>query len=503
VFYLQTIPQLYGKVNHTTNHLIVFGAILALAPCCDALSIDAIRSAIRRAARGEIRRSPVSRAYGFPVKAMMLMVGVAYFFPGVWKVSVAWGQWFTATNLSRLIITMLHDQPPSAFQSWMLGMPTLLFLGSVATIVFEVGFVFAILVRRLRPIAALAGLAFHNAIGLLMAIPFGSLQVCYVIFIDWRAIGARIADRRHIGPLTVVYDASCVLCRRAVGILVAFDWLDLLRPVPNTTLDRLSPVERSAIASIDPTTTFLAIDGAQVVTAGYEAYGAIARRLVLLWPMLPALASARVRRHGQRVYARVAASRACRVQDRTTPRRETVARPSIPMSLRVTCIGVLAGMCLAGAGHLVAGWPLACYPPFDKPVGPVTTEVELEATDVDGRVEDWVPSFDDPIRDRLSRERWIGLLSPFLITDRPFPEARARALIAVWQQEHAIPPIVSVRFYADSYTIAVGPERWARVQRREIGAVSVAGGTSAMRTQPARDVVARAPVNLGQSPDAG
>ena len=48
-FYLMTIPQLFGKINHG-HHLILFAILLAFSPCGDALSVDALHRCDRRRA---------------------------------------------------------------------------------------------------------------------------------------------------------------------------------------------------------------------------------------------------------------------------------------------------------------------------------------------------------------------------------------------------------------------------------------------------------------------
>lgn len=452
-FYVQTIPQLYGKVNHSTMHLIIFGVILACSPSSDALSVDAVRAAIRDADRGQLRRTESGAAYGFALKAMMLVVGLAYFFPGAWKVSIGWDGWFTGTNLSRLILGALYGHEPSAFQRWMLGQPTLLFLGTIATIVFEMGFVFAILFRRIRPFAALAGLGFHNAIGLLMAIPFGSLQICYVIFFDWRTILAH----RRTSRLTLLYDPHCILCRRTIGILTSFDWLDLLQPVPN-----------------EGATVFQAIDADDITTNGYDAYVQIARRIPLLWLVRPLLDTGPVRRVGERVYEQVATSRTCSIHDRTMPRGEYVVPAPTGMPLRAAATVLLSWMFILGSTHVIATWPVACFPTFDKPRGPTVAEIAVEATDVTGHRYAWLPREDDVINRELSPERWSGQLE-LLLGDGPFPEARARALMAMWQREHGTPPLSSARFFIDERMLATNPDSMVRIQRTPIGTLSFDG----------------------------
>lgn len=449
-FYVQTIPQLYGKVNHSTMHLIIFGVILACSPSSDALSVDAIRGAIRDADHGELRRAERGPAYGFALKTMMLVVGLAYFFPGAWKVSIGWDGWFNGTNLSRLILGALYGHEPSMFQRWMLGQPTLLFLGTVATIVFELGFVFAILFRRIRPFAALGGLGFHNAIGLLMSIPFGSLQICYVIFFDWQAMLAR----RRVSALTLRYDAHCVLCRRAIGVLTSFDWLDLLDPVPNP-------------GAVD----FQADDTEGNVYIGYDGYVQIARRVPMLWIIRPLLNTAPVRSMGERIYHRVATSRTCSILDKTMPQGEYVVPAPVGPSLRVAAGVLLSWMFILGGTHVIATWPVACFPTFDKPRGPTVAEIAVEATDINGRRYAWLPREDDVFNRQLSPERWSGQLEILLGAD-PFPEARARALVAMWQRAQNLPPLASARFFIDERMLATNPDSMVRIQRTPIGMLS-------------------------------
>src|SRR4030095_17021428 len=49
--YVLGLHQFFGNINHY-HHLIWFMAILALSPCSDVLSIDAIRKSWKRADRG-------------------------------------------------------------------------------------------------------------------------------------------------------------------------------------------------------------------------------------------------------------------------------------------------------------------------------------------------------------------------------------------------------------------------------------------------------------------
>jgi hypothetical protein len=193
-FYFLGIPSFYGKVDHN-HHLLWFAAILAVSPCGDALSLDAIVAARRRADRGIPDPPALSRAYALPLRFVMLLTGVIYFFPGFWKLWQSGFDWFLTDNLSR----QLH-----LFWTWSFGglwLPAfridrhalLCRSAAAATILFEVALVFLVFSRRLRAVPAVAGIAFHAATYQFMRIGFLSLCVCYVAFFDWASIRTRVA----------------------------------------------------------------------------------------------------------------------------------------------------------------------------------------------------------------------------------------------------------------------------------------------------------------------
>jgi hypothetical protein len=184
-FYVLTIPQLFGQVVHY-NHLVLFAFLLAASPCGDALSVDAwLRS--RRLGRIASMPEP-STYYAAPLKIMMLLMGIAYYFAGIWKVCRVGMRWFTPDYMRLILLIKMQEFHTTSLQRWALMHPLMLALGAIFTVVFEVGFVFAILDRRWRVVALIAGLAFHNMTYMLMEIQFLDMQACYVVLVDWAAI---------------------------------------------------------------------------------------------------------------------------------------------------------------------------------------------------------------------------------------------------------------------------------------------------------------------------
>jgi hypothetical protein len=220
--YALGVPQFYGKINHY-HHLLWFMALLAASPCGDALSLDAVRAARRRADAGTTEPPGPSRAYALPLRFVWLLMGVLYFFPGFWKTWTVGARWALSENLKfHLYMKWVTldgwvpffriDRHPVLYQASGLG-----------TILFELSFVFLVLFPFWRGWAALGGLVFHNMTALFMRIPFWSLQVFYVTFVDWHRLFRRLGRFMFRREKSLAYDGDCKLCRRAVATRRAFD----------------------------------------------------------------------------------------------------------------------------------------------------------------------------------------------------------------------------------------------------------------------------------------
>lgn len=205
------IPNLFGKVDHN-HHILWFAALLAASPCADVLSLDAVRR--RRAALA----APAVR-YGLPVRVWWLLIGLVYFFPGLWKVAAQGLGWASPANLR----VLLHAQwaavdgfvPPFRIDD----QPVLLVLVGLGTLAFELGFVFLVF-TRLRPVAVVCGLSFHLGTYLLLDISFTSLVISYVAFVPWhRSFGAvPTGSAEHVGRVPQHPDRLTV---GIAGVLVA------------------------------------------------------------------------------------------------------------------------------------------------------------------------------------------------------------------------------------------------------------------------------------------
>ncbi len=218
VLILFVVPNCYGHVAHVHHHLVWFTAILAASRCGDALSIDAWW---RR--RGRRADPPPGRApcYGFPLRAMAIVLGVSYFCTGVWKVIYGGPEWLLGNNLTYLASkqafiadgaapivgdTLLVPPPPLTWAEMVTSRhvveppPWLGKLGGLFTLVFELGFIFAALSRAGRLAAALAGAGFHNFTRVFAGIGFDELLLCYPFLIDVDGWTRWLRSRLGRGP---------------------------------------------------------------------------------------------------------------------------------------------------------------------------------------------------------------------------------------------------------------------------------------------------------------
>jgi hypothetical protein len=248
--FLLVIPSMYGHVAHVRHHLVWFTGLLALSPCGDAVSVDAWW----RRARGQALR-PALRApcYGFPLRAMAIVLGVFYFFAGVAKLT-AGPEWLLSDNLANLaakqafsangIAPVVGAEPIAAvagtpwwehLASRRILEPTPRFarLGGVFTLLFELGFVFAVLTPTGRLVAVFAGVLFHNFTRIFLGIGFDDLLLCYPFLVDvdgWsRRLGivrtpaepAKADPRGHPqpSPAVIALAATLIVGNATLGLL--------------------------------------------------------------------------------------------------------------------------------------------------------------------------------------------------------------------------------------------------------------------------------------------
>jgi hypothetical protein len=188
------IPHLFGHVGHDRHHLIWFAALLAASPCGDRLSLDALWRRFRRGP-AEAPPGPAVR-YGFPLRAILLVMGAAYFFSGFWKLASIGVGWFWSDSLNNLAAKLAWaglGGHPDVIRRF----PWLAPVGGLGTVAFELGFVFLVVSSRAgRIVALVAAFAFHIGTFFLLGISFGHLLYCYLGLIDVAGLARRFGLAR-------------------------------------------------------------------------------------------------------------------------------------------------------------------------------------------------------------------------------------------------------------------------------------------------------------------
>lgn len=450
--YLLAIPQLFGKVNHD-HHLVLFGLILAASPCCDTLSLDAIRNARRLARQGiHTKKPPLSLAYARPLKVMMVLLGLIYFFPGAWKLCRTGLRWFSADNMRWTIAAKLLETGRfTSFQQWMMAHSQVLLAGTFFTVIFELGFLFAILFPKLRPLAALCGLAFHNLTGFLMNIRFVTIQLCYVILIDWHHLLIRLREKLRIEVADVVSSGGHAELL-FLNLVSRFDWLDTVC-FNSTAFESNAPL---------------------VVRIGAKRSSSFDARLELMKRVplfLPFYLLARLPLSAK--FARLRYSRTLEQQgDAQLGTHSSVKnlafQPQSSPALQPVAIFFIAGMALAGLSHSVNTWPIACYPTFDHAQTGAFNELSVSAIDDRGRVYSQNLSFDPRIGASLSPERYEAMVDYILRDDVPFSSEKAASLVNLWQTTYSYPAFREVILYSNTYTFDSSGHLGRLIRNREL-----------------------------------
>lgn len=191
--YVFGLSQCFGKVNHGSHARMLAVLALSFAPCGDALSLDAL---LRRL-RGR-PAAPPSAAYTLPVRVIWLLVGSTYLFPGLWKLLQSGDLWLTGEQLRYELYRRWGAAPDFRPLFRPDEHPWSLPLLGAGTIVLEIGFIFAMLERRARIIAALGAVGFHLGVAAVMGIrfpPYAPLLVLLEVPERWRAFGAKLSER--------------------------------------------------------------------------------------------------------------------------------------------------------------------------------------------------------------------------------------------------------------------------------------------------------------------
>lgn len=385
-FVLCGIPMSYGKVGGH-NFMIWFAALLAVSRCADMLSVDAVI----RAVRGGIPRPAPSRDYALPLRLIWTLMGIHYFFGGMWKAIDGRWNWIFSENLRYHIYTRWHalHKLPYLAQFAINQHRWFFYAAALITVAFELSFIALMVVPRVRPFLIAGGLLFHNSLGLLMRNPFVDLQMCYVSFVDWHAIFRWLGKQLFRQPLYVLYDDECKLCRRTVSCLQVFDALERVSYVdasPEKTVSQNEPNQFGQIRTLHDRHIVIS----DRTKRGDLTYLSIVKRVPLLWFVYPLVLLWPIRMSAKRIHSTAIYSRRCNT---ARPRMiSTAGNPfnsceeaGVPRILIFVGVTLIATNTAFGLLH-VRGWPFTCGPTFARILTPEIRTLALQRIDRSGNV---------------------------------------------------------------------------------------------------------------------
>ncbi|MEJ7616346.1 MAG: DCC1-like thiol-disulfide oxidoreductase family protein [Pyrinomonadaceae bacterium] len=415
-------------------------------------------SSWKRADHGDTAPPTSSRLYALPLRFTWLLIGIAYFFPGLWKLWRGGFQWIYGDNLQFLFYSQWHDVPGYLPFFRIDQYPLLYRFGALGAILFELSFIFLIFLPRIRPFVVVNGLVFHRMNAVFMRVTsFWSLEACYVAFFDWHTILGHVGRWLFREDMHVVYDGNCKICRRTIASLRRFDLLGRITYVNALDEKALSEHNLLWLDAQALATDMHAVVGRKAFV-GFASYRALAARIPLMWPLLPFLYLPPIPAIGSRVYRRVADSRTCSISRPPSPVPQTIQLSPWRQRHVIVFVGgfLLLMNVICGFGR-IHSWPFACYPTFDGRVRPQRSYLVMAVSTATGE------QFEiNPVREDASAgeaKRLPGTISNILRTrDDSLRQAKFEDFWR-WMSESdpRLQDAVAVTFYVD--TVSTVPEQ--------------------------------------------
>ncbi len=128
----------------------------------------------------------------------ILLMGISYLFPGIWKFVFSGFEWAFSDNLKYKLLSKWLE-----LDGWLpllrIDKFPILYQGAAfTTLIFELTFFFGVISKKLRPFYIVIGLGFHLMVTLTMKITFWPLIILYASFIDW----SRLINSKEVIILT-------------------------------------------------------------------------------------------------------------------------------------------------------------------------------------------------------------------------------------------------------------------------------------------------------------
>lgn len=181
-----------GKTNHNEVLLTLCLIAIVFARHGDVWSVDAWR-----ARRGRPAPSAHGPAYGWPVRAAMLIVALAYLIAGLHKVVGSGGLgWASGDNMRWLLYLSSDAQGQNAAALWIADHAQVAHLSAYGLLATELLFFSVLPCPRLRWVFVPAAVALHAGTWVTLRLDYSAqLLTVVIVFVSWPAVVAWIAAR--------------------------------------------------------------------------------------------------------------------------------------------------------------------------------------------------------------------------------------------------------------------------------------------------------------------
>jgi predicted DCC family thiol-disulfide oxidoreductase YuxK len=355
---MQGILREYSGFWHQNLVPVYVLTVLSFTPCGDGWSLDRLL----RIARGQpvVDSEKATPLYGWARYACWVPIALTYASAGFSKLRISGIGWISARNMRGLLYeqTLYPRADNLSISMHLSSLPDYVFVFlAITAILSEALFITVLFSRTFRKIMPAFGMLMHVGIVFLQNIVFFDLTLLLFIFYDFDGARRRIAQSlKKRGPITVLYDGLCPLCRRTVQVLGSLDLFDRLEFTDFRTSDagNLAAVYGSGA-------TLAALEEEMFVSArgrgyrGVEAYRKLATALPALWPIAPLLFIPGAVTAARAVYRYVAANRQtlahcdhrCATTASSEPQRWERTMPGDRRRLAVLCGTTVAAVIAA------------------------------------------------------------------------------------------------------------------------------------------------------------
>jgi hypothetical protein len=155
------------------------------------------------AAGNAAREKGFGERYGWPIRTMMIVIALAYFFAGFQKWRYSGPAWFTSDNLRWVLYAQPH---PSGLALFIADRPLVAHVLAASALLLETCFPLVLFLPRLRWVLIPAAVSMHIAIQIALGLDYSAQWLTAVIvFVNWPAV----VDwtRRAVSPTQMLRQA--------------------------------------------------------------------------------------------------------------------------------------------------------------------------------------------------------------------------------------------------------------------------------------------------------